>query len=144
VADFEELFDMKLIQKKLIDASLFLMAYEPLKASIVDGVKDFFIDGINKEGFTYSDSYRSKVLPRANHVFEASLIWLLEVDAISEDDKLKIQELRDYRNSIAHDIPTTIYDPSQSIDLTKLELAGLYLNKIDNFWVRWRSIPILT
>jgi len=136
MSDFDKLFDKDRLRKKLVDSSLFLMAYELLKSSIVDGVKEFFISGINQEGFIYSQEYKTKVLSRATHVFEASLIFLVEVGAITGDDKSKIHMLREYRNSLAHDLPTTIYEPTKAVDLSKLELAGFYLNKIDNFWGR--------
>ena len=124
------------IRSRLIDASLFLMAYELLKVSVVDGVKDFFISGFDQDGYIYSDVYRTAVLPRAKHVFEASLIFLLEANAITEDDKQQIQSLRDYRNKLAHDIPRIIDDEHACASDEQIRLAGHYLSKIDNFWGR--------
>ncbi len=136
MSELDDFLDKDVIRKKLINASLYLMAYELLKISIVDGVRDFFISGINAEGFIYADEYKNRVLPRAKHVFEASLFFLVEVGAITDGEMAQIQELREYRNKLAHDIPTTVYESERAFDDGKLELAGYFLNKIDNFWGR--------
>lgn len=119
---------------KLVDASLFLMAFHLLKSSIVEGVKEFFCDGIDENGLTYSDEYENKVLTTSKYKFEASLNFLIDVGAISETDSQEIQLLRDYRNKIAHDVPSCIIDNDQQIDPEKIKRAGYFLNKIDNFW----------
>ena len=134
--DPEQLLGKDNIRRQLLDAALFLLAYELLRSSIVEGVKEFFCDGFGENGSTYSDEYYSKVLPRAKHVFEASLIFLVEVEAISEDEKTKIQALREHRNEVAHDIPSAIFEVKKRVDLGKLQLAGQLLHKIDNFWGR--------
>lgn len=133
--DYEHL-DKEIIKRKLIDASLYLMAFHLLKSAIVDGVKNFFLTGFKDKELTYSEDYESKVLSRSKYKFEASLIFLVEVGAITQSDVDVIHELRDYRNKLAHDIPSSIYENGHSVDPKKIETAGSLLNKIDNFWGR--------
>ena len=37
--------------------------------------------------------------------FGASLLWLVEGDALSEAHAARIRALRDYRNEVAHELP---------------------------------------
>ena len=125
-----------IVKVRLIDASLFLMAFHLLKLSIVDGVRDFFIDGFDGKNIIVSSEYQNKVLSRSKHTFEASLIFLLETDALTQTDIDEIHKLRDYRNILAHDIPSSIYQKDRLVDPTKIDRAGYFLHKIDNFWGR--------
>ena len=121
-------------KQKLSDAALFLLAYELLNSSIVDRVKDFFITGFNENGFIYSDNYKNKVLPKAKHVYEASLIWLMESGAIDQFDIKSSLEIREYRNNVAHQIPDFIFSEENKFDPSYIEKAAALVNKIDNFW----------
>ena len=122
------------VKTRLIDASLYLMAFHLLKSSIVDGVRDFFVDGFKDGKETISAEYEVSVLTRSKYRFEASLIFLVENGAIDELEVTEIQGLRDYRNQLAHDVPSSIYKTDELVDIKKIERAGYFLNKIDNFW----------
>ncbi|PCJ33265.1 MAG: hypothetical protein COA90_00030 [Gammaproteobacteria bacterium] len=110
------------------------MAFHLLKSSIVEGVKGFFINGHNGKEFIISPDYKDKVLSRSKYEFEASLIFLLESEALTSNDINEIQLLRDYRNKLAHDIPSSIYVKKHFVDPDKIDRAGYFLNKVDNFW----------
>lgn len=124
------------MKSRLVDASLYLMAFHLLKSSIVEGVREFFTNGFNSEGFTVSEEYETRVLSRSKYKFEASLMFLLETGGITESDIEEIHQLRDYRNKLAHDIPSSIYQKDHHVDPKKIERAGYFLNKVDNFWGR--------
>ncbi|MBV34297.1 MAG: hypothetical protein CMP47_02390 [Rickettsiales bacterium] len=110
------------------------MAFHLLKSSIVEGVKDFYTDGFDGSKALISDNYEKDVLSKSRHKFEASLLFLVETESITEKDAQEIQKLREFRNQLAHDIPSSIYQEESLIDSNKIEKAGYYLNKIDNFW----------
>lgn len=129
-----DFLDKDIVKVKLVNASLYLMAFHLLKSSIVEGVKDFFTNGFDKEGFTVSDNYQRRVLSRSKYKFDASLLFLVEVDAITQFDLEEIQSLREYRNQLAHDIPSCIFESELAVDYSKITRAGHFLSKVDNFW----------
>ncbi len=121
------------IRKALLQISLFLLAYEMLKSSIVGGVKDFFLTGFQGKTLTYDDDYAKKVLKKHKSHFMASLIFLRELDAITEDEMTRIGSLRELRNDIAHNTPSLVENLPSGIYEKVIE-ANMYLHKIDNFW----------
>lgn len=129
-----DFLDKKIVKARLVDSSLYLMAFHLLKSSIVEGVRDFFVNGHDGKDFTISPDYKNKVLARSKYKFEASLVFLLECEAITEQDIDEIHLLRDYRNKLAHDIPSSIYQKEHYVDPDKIVRAGYFLNKVDNFW----------
>ena len=58
-----EALNKRRIRKQLLDASLFLLVYELLRNSVVDGVKSFFFSGIDNGKEIYSEDYFKEVLP---------------------------------------------------------------------------------
>lgn len=56
-------------------AGAFLTGHELVKASIFNGVRDFFLTGFDAhEGKIYSQSYQLKVLPLGKDPFVASVV----------------------------------------------------------------------
>jgi len=49
------------VSQTLLRAGHFLVAYELLKGEIVEQVHDFFFEGFNEKGRTYSASYDTDV-----------------------------------------------------------------------------------
>ncbi len=125
-----------IVKPRLINASLFLLGYELLKSSIVDGVKGFYSHTYEDDEWKPDSDYQTDVLDKAKHVFQASLLWLHSCDAITEDEVKDIQSIREYRNQIAHDIPMLIFDDSKEFDLKMIEKTQHYVHKIDSFWGR--------
>ncbi len=131
---FDKLLNPKLIKKHLMLASLYLTGYELLKNSIVDDVKGFFLTGLNENGFTYSSDYGQKVLPLHRKVFEASCLWLAQMNAITPEDVEQLQRIREHRDKIAHDLPTLLVDSKYDIDLSLLRKMKYYIRVIGKFW----------
>jgi len=112
---------------------MFLLAYEMLKSAIVDNVKDFYLCGFTEGALQYSPDYEKRVLSKSKHVFEASLLWLAEGGAITVEDVTSIQELREYRNTIAHEIPKVLFEAG-GVDDAMIRRAIEHVRKIDRFW----------
>jgi hypothetical protein len=113
---------------------LFLLVYEMLKSSIVNGVRDFYFSGFKDGRFLVSPEYSKRVLGKSKYLFEASLLWLEEAKAISQEDFDAIQELRKYRNKIAHEIPKILFNTSSNVDDSKTIAAIELLRKVERFW----------
>lgn len=128
--------DPEIIRARLARCGLFLMAYELLRAAIVDGVRDFYVCGFEEDGEDGADEYRRKVLTRAKHPFAASVSWLREQEAIDDADASAIQTVRNYRNKIAHAIPGLVTGQEDVVPRDMLQAIDRYVRKIDNYWGR--------
>lgn len=122
------------IKRNLIEASLFLSAFEMLKVAIVDGVKSFYLIGFDKNGFTYADKYKNQVLALSPHALEASCLHLVSLGAIGDADVLLVQTIRQHRNKIAHELPSFLLEPHLAVNLELLERAADLLDRIGNFF----------
>ncbi len=124
------------LNRNLVYAGLFLVAFELVKELVVKPVKGIYHQTTFGEGMPFK-TYEEDVLARHKNVFEASLLYLRNhFEAIGSEDIEKIQALREYRNLIAHDLPNLLpnMDPAANDDamLTKAREA---LFRLSNFWV---------
>ena len=130
------------MRDSMVQAGLYLLGYELLRSSIVQGVKDFFTNGWDAEkGPILSEGYQQMLdqVPEGTQgrVEAASMRWLVKVSAITEDEAKELQRIRGHRNKIAHQLPTlmlTWKEGSQGLDLGLLHRVPYFLDKIDRFW----------
>lgn len=140
--------DTQLFRKEtrecLTTAGLFLLGYELLHASIVDGVRDFFVFGWNEEdGFVVDPEYARRVLAKVpeskkNREEIASALWLQETGALDGDDVVELAELWKHRNQLAHELPRRMLSWKAEIEPTNPALLArlpVLLDKVDRFWV---------
>lgn len=123
----------------MLCASLFLVAHEMLVTAIRTRLRDFFIVGFDENGFTYSPDYDSRVLsldPKGKRdAWRASIVWLEQMSVIDQDDKGKIKDCTDARNTFAHEL-NEIISGRKSPDFEALFpiLVDLVV-KIDRRWI---------
>ncbi len=129
-------FAPALIKNALVDSGLFLGAWEMLKLSIVDKVRGFFSFTWKNGQFIPDPEYQQRVVSRSKHILDASLEWLVEVDAIAAEDVEVVHRIRHHRNDIAHDLPTYAISWGKQVDVTLLIQARELIHKLDNFWAR--------
>jgi len=130
----KDISDSDSIKKKLLLASLFLTGFEMLKSSLIDDVKDFYITGFDEKGYLISSDYNNKVLSKADNHYLAHCLWLVEAKAITDDDVLELQKIREYRNTIAHRLANLLFSEEFNVDVTLLRKMKYYLNIIGRFW----------
>lgn len=128
--------DPKHLKRELSRAGLFLLAYELLRAAVVDGVKNFYLIGFDEDGYTYAPEYTDEVLKLDKHPFAASLRWLVDSDAISDVDMDDIQAIREERNQVAHDAPQLLLQSGKIVSGQRVRDIERYVRKIDNYWGR--------
>ena len=137
---WEYFLDPEILRPKLISVSLFLTAFEMLKQSIIERIRDFFTFGFNEEGDIVDPSYQQRVLSRNRSPLYASLSWLRENEALDQADENTFEQLKECRNSLAHELPELAF----SAELKHIELfpklVGL-LNKIETWWIVNVEIP---
>lgn len=118
----------------LVRAGAFLTGYELVKTAIVDEVKGFFVQGFDQDGLIHSKDYERKVLPLGRNVFEASVNWLIQMDALTQDQADSLDAIRSHRHEIAHELARFIVDPDADVSVDRLtELQGI-MRSLDRFW----------
>ena len=92
------------LQDALSYAGLVLLAFELLKGMIVKPIKAFYAHTTFSGGPFVS--YEHDVLTRHKNEFEACLLYLRDfMEAIGSEDVISIQNLREHRNELAHNLP---------------------------------------
>ena len=59
---WEKFLNPKALKTSIITASIFSMAFELLKTSIIEKIKGFFTNGFDENGMIISPEYKEKVL----------------------------------------------------------------------------------
>lgn len=144
---FETIFNPERIRSKLLLASLYLTAFEMLRNSIVERIKNFFVfypgKGENAEQIRtsmlneYKQEVGAKYSDRDNFKLIPSCKWLQKNGVLSEEDIDEIKKIRDHRNSLAHELPELIL--SEDDVIVNLELfmhIREILRKVEVFWIR--------
>ena len=129
------------LRGNLIAASIFLAAYETLRASIIDRIQDFFTTGFDESGWIISEDYKNKVLSLDKSPLRASLLWLKEMSVISDADIELVQAIREHRNELAHDLPKLIATADADININLLDSIYDLITKIDRWWIREVDLP---
>lgn len=138
---WEKLLNPDVLRHNLINASVFLSAYEMCRSSIISPLRGFFVDGWEFGEPIESEEYRKKVLSLARSPLEASLLWFKEMEAISDEDIRAFTEARKLRNKIAHRLPEFLSKPEFEIE-TKI-FTGLIdaTHKVGVWWVVNAELP---
>jgi len=139
LTQWKEFLNPETLRRRMLTASLFLVAHEMLVAAIKTRLRDFFIVGFDEKGLTYSPSYEVKVLsldPKGkNDAWRASIVWLEQMSVIDHVDEAKIRECTNARNTFAHEL-SEIVSGRKNPDFEALfpVLVDLIV-KIDKWWI---------
>lgn len=124
------------LKANLIQASLYLAAWETFEKGVVSHLEGFYMTGFDEHGYTYSDDYRKDVLVRDKSVFRASLLWFKESGVVDDAAIALADRARQHRNEIAHELPAFVAKISRSVDVELLGKLCELLAKIDRWWIR--------
>ncbi len=124
------------LKDNLIFSSLYIATFESFKDYVIDEVKFFFHCGFsNEEDFfdpQYIDSVKSK---DKKHIDNASLLWLIEMEAISLEDFESYKKLRQYRNKLSHELMTLLFEGlPEELPLMFSKLIQIRV-KIEKWWI---------
>jgi hypothetical protein len=125
------------VAANLMRAATMLTAWELIHSDIVTAVKDFYLIGFNENGYTYDEGYQHKVLARVTKdsgIFDASVAWLVENEALGESDVELLRALRAQRNDVAHELAKYIVDPGHEVSLDLLTEAREIIARLGRFW----------
>lgn len=138
---WEEFLDPDNMRPKLITASIFIAAFELLKSSIVDRIADFYRIGLewNQQD---RQEYEGKVLSRNRSTLYASLDWLADQAAISDEDLAVFERVKQCRNTVAHELLSVVGGTGALPDFDqRFEDMVNLLKKIETWWIREVEMP---
>ena len=126
-------------------AAAFVLHYECLKDFVISQVRDFYCDIKVVDGeIVYQEdlAYKKEVRELDKKVDNASLHWFVNSGAITEDDYLLYQEIRQKRNEIVHRFYDNLCNGFTEDDAKLFaKLIELY-KKLDKWWINEIEIPI--
>lgn len=139
------MYNQKQLRPFLITASLYITAFELLKDYITKRIEDFFLVGTKCRNHNKQKEYDEEMRPyRERHKDKkdkktyASLDWLIDVGAISEVDIKKYDDVRSFRNEIAHEM-LNLMSVNTAENLAKMNQHFVtmleLLRKIETFWI---------
>jgi hypothetical protein len=134
--NYNKLLSPELTKSVLMAAAIYLIAYELLKSSIIEEIKNFYFVVAGYENPAMQKQYDSQVLSLDKSVFVASCRWLHIVEEITNEDIQTILRLRELRNKIAHQLPEFLVDDDINISVSDLVKIQEILAKIDSWWIR--------
>jgi hypothetical protein len=127
--------DPTVLRPNLVSASIYISAFEILKAAIVDQIKDFYTSGFDENGWIIDPKYQSKVLSKNRSPVYASLEWLKDVKAIDDTDVASFERAKALRNALVHEPQRSLFNGMPpEIGERFGEMVSL-LSKIERWWI---------
>jgi len=140
-AKWERFLDPEVLRPNLILASIYIAAFEILKNSIIERIRDFYISGFDENGWIIMPEYKDNVLSKDKSPTYASLKWLKESKAISEGDIEKFNKIKECCNLLAHEITKMLMEGLPSDFAECFSDMTALLDKIERWWIINVEIP---
>lgn len=133
-SSWERALHPETLKTNIITASIFSMAFEMLKSSIIDKIEAFYTNGFDENGMVVSPEYKEEVLSLNRSPLYASLIWLQDMHAIDDKDLEIFEHIKRCRNTLAHEM-LTFASSGVDFNVTEAfeEMISL-LRKIEIWW----------
>lgn len=138
---WERSLDPDVVRPSLFLATMFITAFEILKNSVVDRIRDFYSVGWSEGSSTVGPEYQHDVASRNKSVLYASLEWLIEHEAIDAKDLETFEKLKGIRNQLAHQLFEVVTGKIESEHETQFSVLVELLRKIEVWWVINIDIP---
>jgi hypothetical protein len=140
-AKWERFLDPEILRPNLIMASIYIAAFEVLKNSIIERIRDFYFSGFDEKGWIVSPEYKENVLSNDKSPTYASLKWLKESEAINDDDIQKFNKIKECRNLLAHEIARMLMEGLPLEFTERFNDMVALLDKIEKWWIINVEIP---
>jgi hypothetical protein len=137
----EKLLDPKKLKRSLIEASMFITAYELLMEEIIDPQKSFFIYGGEDQPENRLEYEKEVKALHKKDAFIASCLWLQNQGAITSREVELILQIREHRNAVVHELPKLIASTELQVDKRLLECLNELATKISRWWALEVDVP---
>lgn len=138
--DFERKMLPESMRRTLVQASTLLTGWELIRSDVITAVRDFFRMGWadDPEGIDprYHSDVESRVVKGSASIFDASVQWLVEMEALTVDDVEVLDRIRKHRHEVAHELATYLVDPALDVRIDVLVEARDVLVRLGQFWGR--------
>lgn len=138
---WEELLNPDITRERLISASLYIAAFEILKQSICDRLRDFYCCGFSVAGDHVDQEYQSEVLSRNSSRLYASLSWLQDNDVLDASDIESFGRVKETRNALAHNLQGLVFGELAPSHVQVFPELIKLLRKIETWWLLNIEIP---
>jgi len=124
------------IRATLSFAGLYQITHEMIKQSVLEEVRLFYRQGFDETGWQYDEEgYKRQVLSRApKDQFKASLLWLVDSEAITLAQAERLDAIYAHRHELSHELIKYIVDPGFEPSLELFINALVILKAIRRFW----------
>lgn len=123
------------LRPTLILLSIYISTFEILKDSIISRIKDFYFGGFDKNGEIINPTYQLEVLAKNKSPLYASLLWLKDAEAITDDDIEIFEKVKKQRNDIAHQMFHMLSDGLSKDFSDRFNEMTSLLDKIEKWWI---------
>lgn len=127
------------IRGTLAFAGLYQVTHEMLKHAVLDKVREFYCFELLPDASMTDEEreqYRRRVLSLApENKFRASLLWLVQSNAITQDQADRLDAIYAHRHSLTHELVKYIVDPDASPDVALFVDAITTLKDLHRFWI---------
>lgn len=151
--NFENICDIDTLQTHLSAMAFFIGLYENMVDMIEERVESFICDDFVRDQndrlkCRHNEEYRrlikNRIVDEKNNkdTLKASMLFFVDVGAITQEEYDLFLHLKDLRNSYVHQMSDHIWQGLSDDDAHDLvALLGLY-KKLDQWWINEVEIPI--
>ena len=127
------------IRATLAFAGLYQITHGLIQQAVLHDVRQVFWIGFDENGMNYDEArYQADVLNRdPKSRFRASLLWLVNMEAITLAQADRLQEIRGHRDDVTHELIKYVVDVKFEPDVDLLADALDILRDIRRFWTQW-------
>jgi len=132
---WENFLNPDVLRPSLMLASIYIATYEILKDSVIGRIRDFFVSGFDGTKEIIDSRYTIEVLNKNKSPLYASLEWLREIEAITDDDIAMFEKVKQRRNDIAHEISQMLSEGLPADFSDRFNNMVYLLDKIERWWI---------
>lgn len=123
------------VKFNLISASIYITAYDNLITTVIDKIREFYIEGFDENGYIINDDYKIQVKELyKKDVVIASLLWLENNNAITSEEVERVKVFKIHRNEIAHELTKILTDSDYRVKTEYIDEIKNILFKIHKWW----------
>jgi hypothetical protein len=123
------------VKFNLISASIFITAYDNLISTVIDKIKESYIDGFDENGYIINDDYKIQVKELyKKDIVIASLLWLENNNVITSEEVERVKIFKSHRNEIAHELSKILTDSDYRVRTEYIDEIKNILFKIHKWW----------
>ncbi|WP_204801738.1 hypothetical protein [Mycobacterium riyadhense] len=129
-----------IIRGTLAFAGLYQITHEMIKHAVLDKVREFYCLDVSLDGSCSmtqeeKEQYRVRVLSLAPNKFRASLLWLVNNEAITQVQADRLELIRSHRDDLVHELVKYVIDSDENPDVDLLVDALNTLKDLHRFWI---------